>query len=199
MSRKLNIAIVAATGNNFASLQNTFKRLNVSSIVTNDQEIIKSASHVILPGVGHAEVAIKKLRQFQLDTLIPQLTQPVLAICLGMQLLFTYLEEGECVGLKIIPGEVQSLAAKDVTIPHMGWNTIHFNQENLLFKNIKNASYFYFIHSYAVAVNGYTTASCKHGIDFSASIQHDNFYATQFHPERSGEVGQKLFENFLAL
>jgi glutamine amidotransferase len=161
--------------------------------------VIQAASHVILPGVGHAKYVMSRLEQLALINVIKALTQPVLGICLGMQILHEHSDEGNVTCLGIIPGEVKPLPKKaDFTLPHMGWNQLNiFQQNNPLLQGIKNNADVYFVHSYAVPVSQYTVAQSHHTSDFAAIVQHENFYGAQFHPERSGYVGAKILENFL--
>lgn len=176
------IAIINS-GNNIASIQNAFKRLNVDSVLTHDINIIKNASHVIIPGVGHAAKAMQQLRELNLIETIRTLTQPVLGICLGMQLLFDDSEEGNTDCLGVIPGSVKQFDI-DRVIPHMGWNQCE-------------RDYYYFAHSYYVPINPYTIATTAYGIQFSAICQYRNFVGMQFHPEKSGLAGERLLMKFI--
>lgn len=195
------IAIIQDTGTNFSSLQGALKRLGYHSVVSSEPVIIQNASHVILPGVGHANHAMQKLKTSGLDQLIPTLKQPVLGICLGMQLLFEYLEEGETEGLKLIPGLVQILPKiPGVTIPHMGWNQLKLIQpQSPLLNQVPSQSYVYFIHGYAAPQSDYSITLTEHGILFSSIVQYRNFFGMQFHPEKSGPLGAQLLSNFLKL
>ena len=187
------IAIIEACGSNFASIQFAFERLNAKSIVTNDAEKIKSATHVVLPGVGTAQKAMMRLKQSGLIDLIPLLTQPVLGICVGMQILFDFSEEENTTCLGIIPGRVLELPRSPQHIlPHMGWNTIQIQDDG-------EKNYVYFVHSYAAPVGSYTVATANYGTEFSAIVQNKNFYGVQFHPERSSIIGEKILNNFLSL
>ncbi len=186
------IAIIEGCGNNVTSLQFALQRLGFASQVTHDVAVIQQASHVILPGVGHAQYAMQQLKAFDLLTLIPQLTQPVLGICLGMQLLYTASQESDTPCLGIIPGQVQRLPARaGYAIPHMGWNRLHY------VKGTKASTYVYFVHSYAVPLSDYTVASAEHTETFSAMVKYRNFTGMQFHPERSAQVGETLLKEFL--
>ena len=192
------IAIIDSGGANIASLVYALKRLNTSSILTTDSEIIKNADRVLLPGVGAAKDAMYKLKKAGLVDVIKNLKQPVLGICLGMQLLSDFSEEEnvECIG--VIPGAASKLKASPTKpVPNMGWCSTEIISKNKILKNIKNNSYFYYIHSYALPVSKFTIATAEHEEPFSAVIQKNNFFATQFHPERSSDEGSKLLANFL--
>jgi imidazole glycerol-phosphate synthase subunit HisH len=194
------IAIVAGGGANIASLQFALQRLEVRSTVSADADEIRAASHVILPGVGAAANAMSRLRQLGLDTVIPALTQPVLGICLGMQLLFEASQEGDADCLGIIPGRASRLPdAADLPVPHMGWNTLDIQRPCALLEGIADGDYAYFVHSYAVDLSPVTVAGAHYGRAFSACVQWRNFYGAQFHPERSAAVGALLLDNFLGL
>ena len=194
------IVIVASGGANIASLQFALQRLEFASAVSADAEQIRAASHVILPGVGAAADAMSRLRQHRLDTLIPTLQQPVLGICLGMQLLFEASQEGDARCLGIIPGRAARFEpATARPVPHMGWNTLDIRRPCPLLAGLGDGDYAYFVHSYALEVGEATVASTSYGIPFSACAQWRNFYGAQFHPERSAAVGARLLQNFLAL
>jgi len=194
------IVIVANGGANIASLQFALQRLEVASVLSADAEQIRAASHVILPGVGAAADAMSRLRQSRLDTLIPTLRQPVLGICLGMQLLFDMSQEGDARCLGIIPGRACRFpAAATRPVPHMGWNTLDIRRPCALLAGLADGDYAYFVHSYALDLSAATVASTRYGAPFSACVQWRNFYGAQFHPERSAAVGSRLLENFLAI
>jgi glutamine amidotransferase len=199
-----DVVIIANGGANIASLQFALARLAAPSLLTADPQRIREASHVILPGVGAAGDAMLRLRQLQLHTLLPGLQQPVLGICLGMQLLFDASDEGggeggvECLG--IIPGRARRFVpAAGRPVPHMGWNTLQVERPCALLQGFRADSYAYFVHSYALGLSAATIASCCYGEPFSACVQWRNFYGAQFHPERSAAVGAALLRNFLAL
>ena len=194
------VAIIASGGANIASLEFALQRLGASSTVTADHDAIKTASHVILPGVGAAADAMTRLRQQGLERLVPALTQPVLGICLGMQLLYTGSAEGGARCLSIIPGNAArfpNIAGRPV--PHMGWNTLQLDKASALLEGVQSGDYAYFVHSYALEVSDATLASCQYGARFSACVQWRNFWGAQFHPERSAGVGAQLLRNFLSL
>ena len=195
-----HIVIVDNGGANIASLQFALQRLDAASAVSADAEQILTASHVILPGVGAAADAMSRLRRSGLDTLIPTLQQPVLGICLGMQLLFEASQEGDARCLGVIPGRAARLAeAQDRPVPHMGWNTLEIRRPCALLEGLADGDYAYFVHSYALTLSAATVASTGYGAPFSACVQWRNFYGAQFHPERSAAVGARLLENFLAI
>ncbi|WP_294219755.1 imidazole glycerol phosphate synthase subunit HisH, partial [uncultured Chryseobacterium sp.] len=167
------------------------------SVVTDDFDTLRSADKVIFPGVGEASSTMKNLKEKGLDLLIPSLQQPVLGICLGMQLMCGNNEEGNTAGMGIFDLEVKKFPAGDI-VPHMGWNTLSA-VNSPLFSNIENDTDVYFVHSYYCELSEYTTSVCDYILPFSASLQKGNFYAMQFHPEKSGEAGSRLLENFLKL
>jgi glutamine amidotransferase len=194
------VAIIDSGGANIASLVFALNRLSVASHLTSRSEEIVNATHVILPGVGAAENAMQRLRESGIDKMIPQLTQPVLGICLGMQLLADSSDEDSANCLGIIPGHASKLPAQpDYPVPNMGWCRVSVNKENSLLHGIEQDAWFYFIHSYALPELDYTIATAEHTEKFSAVLNRDNFYATQFHPERSAECGQQLLKNFVDL
>ncbi len=193
-----NVAIIDGGGANIASLTFALARLGWAGQVTSVPDTIVRASHVILPGVGAAENAMNRLRQTNLVELIGGLRQPVLGICLGMQLLFEKSEENNTVCLGLLPGTARLFSASpDRSVPHMGWNQIQRTRESRLLDGIPDATHFYFVHSYAVDVTEDTVATTNYGIDFTAVTERDNFMATQFHPERSGRYGARVLKNFL--
>jgi imidazole glycerol-phosphate synthase subunit HisH len=198
------IVIIANGGANIASLQFALERLDAPSTLSADPDEVRRASHVILPGVGAAADAMQRLRQLQLHTLLPLLRQPVLGICLGMQLLFEASDEGDREGgvqcLGIIPGRATRFTpVAGRPVPHMGWNTLQLQRSCALLDGFPPDPYVYFVHSYALAMSEATVASCSYGDRFSACVQWRNFYGAQFHPERSAQVGAALLRNFLAL
>ena len=193
-------AVIVDSGANLASLEYALKRLGVRTQVTQDPLAIGSASHVVLPGVGAAADAMERLRRAGVAQVLTLLTQPVLGICLGMQLLFKNSEEGptECLGL--LPDTVRRLeAVPGRPVPHMGWNQLEGRREDPLLEGLAAREYVYFVHSYAAAVSQHTLASTDYGEPLSAVIRRGNFWGTQFHPERSGRAGARLLANFLRL
>jgi glutamine amidotransferase len=192
--------IVDNGGANIASLRFALQRLDVASAVSADAGEIRAASHVILPGVGAAADAMSRLRRCGLDSLIPTLRQPVLGICLGMQLMYEASQEGDATCLGIIPGRASRFPpAEDKPVPHMGWNTLDIRRPCALLAGLRDGDYAYFVHSYALPVSDATVASTSYGAPFSACVQRRNFYGAQFHPERSAAVGARLLKNFLAI
>jgi imidazole glycerol-phosphate synthase subunit HisH len=197
---KKTITIINGCGSNIASLQFALERLNVNYILTDDVRKIKNASHVILPGVASAAYGMQQLNNHQLIDCIKNLTQPVLGICLGMQLFYQYSAEDNCDCLGIIPGKIHRLPNKDnFTVPHMGWNKLIINRNSPLFNGITDDSYVYYVHSYYAKKEGNTIATTSYSETISAAVQHNNFFGVQFHPEKSGLVGSKIIENFINL
>lgn len=195
-----DVVIVANGGANIASLRFALERLGVDSIVSANPQRIGAATHVILPGVGAAADAMTRLRRDALHELIPTLRQPVLGICLGMQLLFEASDEGTTRCLGVIPGRaVRFDEAPGRPVPHMGWNTLDVERDSPLLSGIGRDEYAYFVHSYALPVSSATVASTRYGAPFTACVQWQNFYGAQFHPERSAAVGARLLQNFLAI
>lgn len=197
----MTIAVVDSGVANLTSVLAALERLDADAVITSDPDIIKNASHVILPGVGSARAAMAGLKEKGLISTLQKLTQPVLGICLGMQVLFDSSEEGgdiPCLGM--IPGKVSLLpSSKEEPIPHMGWNQINVEKKHPLLKNVPNDSYFYFVHSFAVSLNEMTIASTYYGHQFTAIASHNNFMGCQFHPERSSSMGQTILRNFLGM
>ncbi|WP_114820058.1 imidazole glycerol phosphate synthase subunit HisH [Chryseobacterium sp. KLBC 52] len=191
------IAIIKYNGGNVNSVQNALNRLKIDSVITDDTEQIVKADKVIFPGVGEASSTMKLLKEKELDLLIPSLTQPVLGICLGMQLMCNENEEGNTEGMGIFDINVRKFPAKDI-VPHMGWNTVS-GQTSPLFSGIGKNNDVYFVHSYYCELSDFTTSVCDYILPFSASLQKDNFYAVQFHPEKSGMIGNQIVKNFINL
>lgn len=199
MSSKTNVVIIDTGCANITSVRCAFERLCDDVIVSRDVDLIKQATHVVLPGVGTAGAAMQNLNDLDLVALIQSLTQPVLGICLGMQLLTNASDERSVDCLKLVDTSVSPFEkVKDLPLPHMGWNKLtHLTAP--LFTDIAADSYVYFVHSFAVPVGDYTQAQSQYGQSFSASIAQNNFYGVQFHPERSGKVGAQILKNFLAI
>ncbi len=193
----MKFAIVDYNAGNVRSVAFALERLGVNAEITSDPDIIRGADKVIFPGVGEASSTMNLLRERNLDTLLPSLKQPFLGICLGMQLMCSFSEEGGADCLNIIENKVRRFPPKD-KVPHIGWNSIH-NLGSPLFKDVPEGSYVYFVHSYFVEKNQNTIASSDYINEFSAAIHHDNFYAVQFHPEKSGEIGAQILRNFVEM
>jgi len=192
------VAIIDSGGANIASLRIALERLGAESVVTTDHDVIRNAPRVLLPGVGSADSAMIKLRGAGLDQLIPLLKQPLLGICLGMQLLFERSEEGPANCLGVIPGSIDKLlAAPGKPVPHMGWNQFTQVRPDALLDGVSSLDHVYFVHSFAAPTSGATVAITDYGVAFTAVARRDNFCGTQFHPERSGVVGARILANFL--
>ena len=196
----MDAVIIDSGGANLASLQFAFERLGAQTHVSSNAAEIRSAPRVILPGVGSAADAMARLRSSHVAELLPSLTQPVLGICLGMQLLFERSEEGETDCLGILPDSVRRLQPKaGRPVPHMGWNQLSPLRADPLLDGIAPDDYVYFVHSFAVPVSDVTLASADYGVSLSAIVRRGNFWGTQFHPERSARVGARVLANFLKL
>ena len=196
----MSTVIIDSGGANLASLQFALERLDARSTVTNQPNEVLNASRVILPGVGAAEDAMGRLRASGLADLLPRLQQPVLGICLGMQLLFARSEEGPTDCLGVMPETVRRLKAEPGRpVPHMGWNQLTNLRNDPLLESIPENDYVYFVHSYAAPVSEITLASTDYGSQVSAVVRRGNFWGTQFHPERSGPTGARILANFLRL
>ncbi len=199
----MNIVIIKYNAGNIESVSNALLRLGIQAEITGDHEKIKAADKVIFPGVGEASTTMAYLKKERLDQLIPSLTQPVLGICLGLQLMCSHSEEGDtpCLGIfeekvkRFVPEPGMGFVTK---VPHMGWNTITNLKSNLFDESLDN-QFVYFVHSFYATVGEHTAALSNYINPFSAALHRDNFYATQFHPEKSGPVGAKILENFLKL
>ncbi len=191
------ITLLDYQAGNLHSLQNAIERLGYSVQCSSNPEQLRQAEKVIVPGVGHAAPAIAFLKENGLDTVIRELTCPVLGICLGMQLLTEFTEEGQVNGLGVFDVAVKKLSGH-LKIPHMGWNNVQYKPSKL-FEGIPQEADFYFVHSYAATLGESTLASCEYGAPFSVALAKNNFYGVQFHPEKSGKWGQQLLQNFLAL
>jgi len=193
----MNVAIIDYDAGNVQSLKFALDKLGVNSILTKDRELISKSDKVIFPGQGAAKNAMNKLHINDLVDLIPKLKQPVLGICLGMQLLFEKTEEGNVKGLGIIKGYVKKFSKK-VKVPQMGWNTLE-NLESKLFNNINEGEYMYLVHSYYVPIVPETIGISEYDLKYSIAVKKNNFYGVQFHPEKSSFSGNKLLNNFLKL
>ena len=195
----MKIAIIKYNAGNVASVMYALDRIGMSYSWTDEEEEIRAADKVIFPGVGEASTAMAYLREKQLDRLIPSLKQPVLATCIGMQLLCKHSEENDTTCMGVFDVAIKRFQSADLKIPHVGWNSIEAQGQNDLMKGLSPSEYVYFVHSFYAPVNPYTTAVCDYVQPFSAMLQKDNFYAAQFHAEISGQAGQRIIENFLAL
>ena len=194
------IAIIKYNAGNIHSVVHALRREGVEPIVTDEKELIRRADKVIFPGVGEASTTMDYLKAHEMDSLIKSLTQPVLGICLGMQLMCKESEEGDakCLGIFDVNVKKFQRTSFEDKIPHMGWNQIT-DLRSPLMENVNDKGYVYFVHSYYVPLCAETIAKTDYLIPFSAALNKDNFYATQFHPEKSGSVGSKILQNFLAL
>lgn len=193
------IAIVDYKMGNLRSVENALKRLGAEFCVTSEEEVIRAADRVLLPGVGNAAEAMENLRKANLVEVIRSLRRPVLGICVGMQVMCRHSEEGDVECLNIFDARVRRFTPSAVLkVPHMGWNRIG-NLESKLFRGLDGGSYVYFVHSYYPELCPDTIATSQHGVMFSAALKYENFYGTQFHPEKSGDVGERIIENFLKL
>jgi glutamine amidotransferase len=199
-ARRSSVVLVDAGGTNIGSVRYALQRLGVDGPLTADPEAIRAADKVILPGVGAAGPAMARLRALGLVDLLRGLAQPVLGVCLGMQLLCAQSEEGRVDCLGLIPAVVRRLQpGPGLRVPHMGWNRLRAQAPHPLLDGMAEGDQAYFVHGYAVPVGGYTLAIAEHGEPFSAVIARGNFFGMQFHPERSAAVGARLLRNFLAL
>jgi glutamine amidotransferase len=193
----MSLAVVNSGGANISSVLHALRRLGTEPIFTADAGVIRAADRVILPGVGAAGSAMDTLRSYGLTAVIPKLTQPVLGICLGMQLLFESSAEDETKLLGLIPARLELLpGGQGLRVPHMGWNAISNTRPDALTSRL-DGKWFYFVHSYAAPVGDWTLSTSRHGQTFSAIVRRDNFYGAQFHPERSAKAGAELLRGFL--
>jgi imidazole glycerol-phosphate synthase subunit HisH len=194
------LAIIDSGGANIASLRYAIERLGIESELTTDPARLRAASHVILPGVGAAADCMARLENAGIVDTIRELHQPLLGICVGMQLLYESSEEGDVKCLGLLPGRVRRLSPElGLPVPHMGWNQLEFRHPNPLLNDIAEKDYVYFVHSYCAPVSEMTVARCSYGESFSAIVQRENVYGAQFHPERSARIGSMLIRNFLNL
>jgi glutamine amidotransferase len=193
------VAIIDYKMGNLRSVENALKRLSAEFCVTADAAVIRAADRVLLPGVGNAAEAMHNLREAGLVEVIRSLRRPVLGICVGMQVMCRHSEEGDTPCLGIFDSRVKRFEpTAEIKVPHMGWNKIG-NLESKLFKGLEGGSYVYYVHSYYPELCPDTIATSTHGVMFSAALKYENFYGTQFHPEKSGDVGERIIENFLKL
>jgi len=194
----MKLAIIKYNAGNIQSVLNALQRLGVPALVTDDREEICSADRVIFPGVGEARTAMESLRQSGLDRLLPDLKQPVLGICVGMQLLCLHSEERDTQALGIVPVQVRRFVPdhSNLKVPQVGWNTI-YDLQSPLFRGLGEGSFVYNVHSYYAEDSAYTIARCHYVHPYAAAIQHRNFYGVQFHTEKSAAVGDRILKNFL--
>ncbi|RMG61287.1 MAG: imidazole glycerol phosphate synthase subunit HisH [Bacteroidetes bacterium] len=194
----MNLVIIKYNAGNVQSVTHALHRLGVEPVLSDDPAVIRAADKVIFPGVGEASTAMRYLRQAGLADLLPTLKQPFLGVCLGLQLMCRHSEEGDTPCLGIFDLAVKRFPAGDQKVPHMGWNLLEDLQTPLL-QGLGERPFVYFVHSYYAETSPHTIARTDYMLPFSAAIHRDNFYATQFHPEKSGTVGAKILENFLAV
>ena len=196
----MNVVILDTGCANLLSVKSSIKRLGYDPVVSRDADIVLRADKLFLPGVGTAQAAMDQIRERNLIELIQACTQPVLGICLGMQILGSHSDENQGVKtLCIIDEPVLKMTDFGLPLPHMGWNRVYPKAGDRLFRDIEDGEYFYFVHSYAMPVCASTIAQASYGEPFTAAVQKDNFYGVQFHPERSGAAGAKLLKNFLEM
>ena len=196
----MEVAIIKYNAGNICSVDCALKRLGITPVITADEALLRRADKVIFPGVGEAGTTMEYLREHGLDRIIRSLQQPVLGICIGMQLLCRHSEEGDADCLGIFDAEVKRFVSQrhEDKIPHMGWNSLS-SMDHALFSGVPKESFVYYVHSYYVPVNPATIATTDYIVPFRAALHKDNFYATQFHPEKSGSVGELVLRNFLQL
>ena len=197
----MNVAIIKYNAGNIFSVDCALRRIGVTAEITDDPEIISKADKVIFPGVGEASSAMTHLRHHRLDEVIRNLSQPLLGICIGQQLLCAHSEEGDTdsIGIFDVPVKRFQPSADGLKIPHMGWNRVKLTTENPLLTEALDNNFVYYVHSFYVPLNCWTIAKTKYIGEFSAAMRKDNFFATQFHPEKSSEAGLKILENFVRL
>ena len=192
----MQVVIIKYNAGNIQSVPYALERLGIEPVLSDDPAVIRGADKVIFPGVGEASTAMQYLRQAGLDRVIPALTQPFLGVCLGLQLMCAHSEENDTGCLGVFDLKVKRFPRGDQKVPHMGWNLLHDLKSPLL-ADFPAEPYVYFVHSYYAELGPHTIANAEYMLPFSAALQRDNFYATQFHPEKSGKVGAKLLENFI--
>lgn len=199
-AKERRVVLVDSGGTNIGSVRYALERLGIDAQLSRDVRKIRAATHVILPGVGAAAPGMARLREAGLVDVVRELTQPVLGVCLGMQLLFEHSQEGDTSCLGLIPGSLRLFPKNgNLRVPHMGWNALRPKPASPLLNGIDDGAFAYFVHSYAAPLGPFTLASVDYGGAFSAVVQQRNFYGAQFHPERSASVGAKLLQNFIEL
>ena len=196
----MNVAIVKYNAGNVRSVVNALRRIGIAPTLTDDAEVLAKADKVLFPGQGEASTAMQYLKERRLDVAIKELRQPVLGICIGQQLLCRHTEEGDTDGLGIFDVDVKRFRPQrhEDKVPAMGWNTL-YDLKSELFDGVHSGEYVYFVHSYFVPICNFTIAQADYILPYSAAIHKDNFYATQFHPEKSGSVGERILTNFIEL
>lgn len=197
----MNVAIIKYNAGNIFSVDCALRRIGVTAEITDDPEKIRKADKVIFPGVGEASSAMAHLRHHRLDEVIRNLSQPLLGICIGQQLLCAHSEEGDtdCIGIFDVPVKRFQPSADGLKIPHMGWNRVKLTTENPLLTEALDNNFVYYVHSFYVPLNCWTIAKTEYIGEFSAAMRKDNFFATQFHPEKSGDVGERILKKFIEL
>lgn len=197
----MNVAIIKYNAGNIFSVDCALRRIGITAEITDDPEKIRKADKVIFPGVGEASSAMAHLRHHRLDEVIRNLSQPLLGICIGQQLLCAHSEEGDtdCIGIFDVPVKRFHPSADRLKIPHMGWNRVQLTTENPLLTEALDNNFVYYVHSFYVPLNCWTIAKTEYIGEFSAAMRKDNFFATQFHPEKSGDVGERILKNFIEL
>lgn len=197
----MNVAIIKYNAGNIFSVDCALRRIGITAEITDDPEKIRKADKVIFPGVGEASSAMAHLRHHRLDEVIRNLSQPLLGICIGQQLLCAHSEEGDtdCIGIFDVPVKRFQPSADGLKIPHMGWNRVKLTTENPLLTEALDNNFVYYVHSFYVPLNCWTIAKTEYIGEFSAAMRKDNFFATQFHPEKSGDVGEQILKNFIEL
>ena len=193
----MKIVIIDYGAGNVKSVQFALERLGYEAVCSNDASVIESADKVIFPGVGEARSAMAEIKKFGLEKVIPNLKQPFLGICLGMQLMCRHSQENDTECLDIFPMNVLKFSEEN-KVPQISWNTL-INLKEPLFKNVVENAFVYYVHSYYVPKNDYTIATTNYGLDYAGAIQKDNFYACQFHPEKSSDIGEQILKNFIEL
>ncbi|MDR3367411.1 MAG: imidazole glycerol phosphate synthase subunit HisH [Prevotellaceae bacterium] len=194
----MSVAIIKYNAGNIFSVENAMKRIGREAVVTDNPDVIRAADRVIFPGVGEAGTTMQYLREHGLDTLIRSLRQPTLGVCIGLQLLCAYSEEGDTECLGIFDERVSRFRPGEHKIPHIGWNTIQ-TTESPLFAGLPKEPYVYYVHSYCAELGAHTIAATDYAQPFSAALHKDNFYAVQFHPEKSAQAGEQILKNFLQI